>query len=66
MSKVIPRAHDALKRARSAGVMIAFLTAVAMLLGAVVSWYAAEEGGRERELGASPSWRTWSSRPVRT
>jgi hypothetical protein len=66
VSKVIPRAHDALKRARSAGVMIAFLTAVAMLLGAVVSWYAAEEGGRERELGASPSWRTWSSRPVRT
>lgn len=66
VSKIIPRAHDALKRARSAGVMIAFLTAVALLLGAAVSWYAAEEGGRERELGASPSWRTWSSRPVRT
>ncbi|HEX3944335.1 MAG TPA: hypothetical protein VHW69_09630 [Rhizomicrobium sp.] len=66
VSKVIPRAHDALKRARSAGVMIAFLTAVAMLLGAVVSWYAAEEGGRERELGASPTWRSWSSRPIRT
>jgi MFS family permease len=66
VSKAIPRAHDALKRARSAGVMMAFLTAVAMLLGAAVSWFAAQEGGRERELGASPSWRTWSSRPVRT
>ncbi len=65
VSKAIPRAHDALKRARSAGVMIAFLTVVALLLGAAVSWYAAQEGGREREMGAAPSWRTWSSRPMR-
>jgi hypothetical protein len=65
VSKAIPRAHDALKRARSAGVMIAFLTVVALLLGAAVSWYAAQEGGRERELGAAPTWRTWSSRPMR-
>jgi len=65
VSKAIPRAHDALKRARAAGVIIAFLTAVAMLLGAVVSWYAAQEGGREREVGGAPTWRSWSERPVR-
>lgn len=65
VSKAIPRAHDALKRARAAGVIIAFLTAVAMLLGAAVSWFAAKEGGRERELGAAPSWRSWSERPLR-
>lgn len=65
VSKAIPRAHDALKRARAAGVIIAFLTAVAMLLGAAVSWLAAKEGGRERELGVAPSWRSWSERPLR-
>ncbi|MFL6689345.1 MAG: hypothetical protein ACJ8IR_04030 [Alphaproteobacteria bacterium] len=66
VSKAIGRAHDALRRARQAGVMIAFLTVVALLLGAVVSWYAAEEGGREREIGGAPTWRSWSSRPLRT
>lgn len=65
VSKAIPRAHDALKRARQAGVMIAFLTVVALLLGAAVSWFAAQEGGREREVGGAPTWRTWSTRPAR-
>jgi hypothetical protein len=66
VGQAIPRAHDALKRARAAGVIIAFLSAVALLLGAAVSWYAAKEGGREREMGGAPTWRSWSSsRPVR-
>jgi hypothetical protein len=63
VSKAIPRAHDALRRARQAGVLMAFLSAVALILGAAVSWYAACEGGRERELGG-PSW-LWRSRAVR-
>ena len=63
VSKAIPRAHDALKSARQAGVMMAFLVAVALMLGAAVSWYAACEGGREREIGGVPNWRTG---PVRT
>lgn len=65
VTKAIPRAHDALKRARQAGVMIAFLSVVALLLGAAVSWYAAREGGREREIGGAPTWRSWSTRPAR-
>jgi hypothetical protein len=65
VSKAIPRAHDALKRARQAGVMIAFLTVVALLLGAALSWFAAQEGGREREVGGAPTWRSWSTRPAR-
>jgi hypothetical protein len=64
VTKAIPRAHDALKRARAAGVLIAFWTVVALLLGAAVSWYAAREGGRERETGGVPSWRY--SRTLRT
>jgi hypothetical protein len=63
VSKVIPRAHDALRRARQAGVLIAFLSAVALILGAAVSWYAACEGGREREVGG-PSW-LWRTRMAR-
>ncbi len=61
VSAIIPRAHDALKRAREAGIMIAFMTAAALLLGAAVAWYSAREGGRERELGGAPTWR-WSLR----
>ena len=41
----------------------AFLSAVALILGAAVSWYAACEGGREREIGG-PSW-LWRTRTVR-
>lgn len=62
VDKAIPRSHDALRRARQAGIMIAFLSAVALLLGAAVSWYAAREGGSEREIGSAPTWRSWSSR----
>lgn len=65
VTKAIPRAHDALKRARQAGVIVAFMTAVGLLLGAAVSWYAAREGGFERETGGAPTWRSWSSRPAR-
>lgn len=63
VNKIIPRAHDALRRARQAGVLIAFLSAVALILGAAVSWFAACEGGREREIGG-PSW-LWPTRTVR-
>ncbi len=64
VSKIIPRAHDALRRARQAGVLIAFLSAVALILGAAVSWYTACEGGREREIGGlSWLWRTRAVRP---
>lgn len=55
VSKAIPRARDALRSARQAGVMMAFLVAVALMLGAAVSWYGACEGGREREIGGAPN-----------
>jgi hypothetical protein len=65
VDRIIPEAHDALKRARQSGVMIAFMTAAALLLGAVIAWYAARVGGREREVGGAPIWRWSLSRPVR-
>jgi hypothetical protein len=66
VERAIPAAHDALKRARQSGVMIAFMTAAALLLGAVVAWYAAREGGREREIGGAPVWRWSLVRQLRT
>ena len=56
---VIARAHDALKRARESAVVVAFMAAAAIFVGAVVAWLAAREGGRERMAGGLPEWR-WS------
>ncbi|HEY2445566.1 MAG TPA: hypothetical protein VGI20_07505 [Rhizomicrobium sp.] len=55
----IAGARDALKRARESGITVAFATAASLLLGAVVAWFAAREGGRERERDSAPVWH-WS------
>ena len=65
VNRVIAESKDELRRARAAAVMEAFLAAAALLLGAAVSWFSAEEGGRDRELGRIPAW-NWRLRPRRT
>lgn len=64
VNRIIGQSKDELHRARAAAVMEAFLIAVALLLGAAVSWFSAEEGGRDRELGRIPVWE-WRFRPRR-
>jgi hypothetical protein len=56
VNHIIAASKDELRRARAAAVIEAFLVAAALLLGAVVAWYSAEEGGRDRELGRLPVW----------
>jgi ABC-type Fe3+ transport system permease subunit len=56
VNDVMQRAHDSLKRARESAIILAFMTAGALLLGAAVAWLAAREGGREREIGGVPKW----------
>jgi hypothetical protein len=56
VNRVIAESKDELRRARSAAVIEAFLIAAALLLGAAVAWYSAEDGGRDRELGRIPAW----------
>ena len=56
VNRVIAESKDELHRARSAAVIEAFLIAAALLLGAAVAWFSAEEGGRDRELGRIPVW----------
>jgi len=63
----IAAAGQELHKARVAAVLQAFFVGVALLVGAAVAWFAACEGGREREDRWVPMW-DWSfqrRRPVR-
>ena len=57
----IKASAQALHRARVAAVLQAFFVAAALLAGAVVSWYAATEGGKDREQGVFHFWE-WAPR----
>jgi hypothetical protein len=47
---------QALHRARVAAVLQAFFVAAALFVGAVIAWYAATEGGKDRAQGAFHFW----------
>ncbi|MBN9554798.1 MAG: hypothetical protein J0H61_09010 [Alphaproteobacteria bacterium] len=55
-NRQIAAAREEIHRARVAGVLQAFFIAAALFVGAAVSWFAACEGGRDRELGLFPAW----------
>ncbi len=55
---IITQARDNIRKARRAGVILAFMAGAAALLGAAVAWFAAGAGGRERD-GGSASSMTW-------
>ena len=61
---VIGDAKTAIKRSRSAAIIAAFSIAASILLGAVVSWFAASEGGRHRDGAMTTGW--FRSRPLAT
>ena len=55
VDNVIAASKTAIGRSRKSAVIAAFSIAVSILLGAVVAWLAACEGGRHRD-GAEPGW----------
>jgi hypothetical protein len=61
VDRVIAESARELRRARIAAVLQAFFIGAALFVGAAVAWFAACEGGRERELGVFPIW-DWSLR----
>jgi len=61
VNREIAASRDELHRARSAGVLQAFFVAAALFVGAAIAWFAACEGGREREAHVLPLW-DWSFR----
>jgi hypothetical protein len=52
----IANSQTAIARSRRSSVILAFSVAVALLLGAVVSWAAAAAGGRHRDGAPMPRW----------
>jgi hypothetical protein len=52
----IANSQTAIARSRRSSVILAFSVAVALLLGAVVSWAAAAAGGRHRDGAPMPYW----------
>lgn len=56
VNREIAAAKQEIHRARVAGVLQAFFIAAALFVGAAVAWFAACEGGRERERGEFPAW----------
>jgi hypothetical protein len=61
VNQAIAESEQALHRARVAAVIQAFFVAAALLVGAVIAWYAATEGGKDREEGVFHFW-DWSRR----
>jgi hypothetical protein len=61
VDNIIASAKSAIARSRRSAIIAAFSVAASILLGAVVAWFAACEGGRHRD-GAGPGWLT--NRPL--
>jgi hypothetical protein len=65
VDEFIGASSSAIKRARRSTILIAFMTATGLLLGAAVAWIGAAMGGSHRD--GTPFSLTWSLRPaVRT
>jgi hypothetical protein len=56
VDNVIASAKTAIARSRRSAIIAAFSIAASILLGAVVAWFAAGEGGRHRDGAALPGW----------
>jgi hypothetical protein len=52
---IMAQARDNIRKARRAGVILAFMAGAAALLGAAVAWFASCEGGKHRDGGSAPS-----------
>jgi hypothetical protein len=64
----VDRSAQALRKARVMGAIEAFFIGASLFMGAAIAWFAAREGGREREANAYPRWDwNWRGRsyPVR-
>jgi hypothetical protein len=63
--EVLDRSRQAIRKARQSNVMLGFMTAAALLLGAATAWYAACLGGRHRDSDIAPVW-MWPARRTTT
>jgi hypothetical protein len=56
VDNVIAGAKTAIARSRRSAIIAAFSIAASILLGAVVAWFGATEGGRHRDGAPAPGW----------
>lgn len=61
VTEVVAQARRAARRARASSVVIGFMTAASLAVGAAAAWFAAGIGGRHRDRAISPPLR-WSWR----
>jgi hypothetical protein len=66
VDNVIASAKTAINHSRRSAIIAAFSIATSILLGVVVSWFAATEGGRQRDGAPAPGWLTSIGAPART
>jgi hypothetical protein len=60
VNQVIAQANDAISRARRGAVILAFMIAASLMLGAAVAWLAAAFGGQHRDGAVHHHfWRRW-------
>ena len=60
VDQAITQAHEAIARARSAAVILAFMIGASLMIGAVAAWLAAAAGGQHRDGTIDHLfWRRW-------
>lgn len=65
VGEVLNETRQAARRARATSVIVGFMTAASLALGAAAAWFAAGVGGRHRDQAISPPLRwTWRRRSV--
>ena len=55
MSRAVAQVRDNANSARRTGIMVAFLAAASLAIGAAAAWMAAALGGRHRDEGIDAS-----------
>jgi hypothetical protein len=60
VNQAVSQSGDAISRARRGAVILAFMIAASLLLGAAVAWLTAALGGQHRDNAVAPHfWRRW-------
>jgi hypothetical protein len=60
VDRAFRQSSEAISRARRAAVILAFMIAASLMLGAAVSWLAASAGGQHRDTSVTHGfWRRW-------
>jgi hypothetical protein len=60
VTQTVNKSRDAVSKARRSAVILAFMVAASLLVGAAVAWLAAAAGGQHRDGGiVLHFWRRW-------